>query len=109
MAYARWYPLVLLLWAASNGFGLLLNINTGALRQAIVPNELLGRVISIASVLAWSAIPLGALAGALFIKITGDVVALYAGMGIITAVVAAGFAFSPIRDGERYLAAIRSE
>jgi hypothetical protein len=82
-----------------------LNINTGALRQAIVPNELLGRVISIASVLAWSAIPLGALAGALFINLTHDVVTLYAGMGLITAAIAAGFAFSPIRHGERYLAA----
>ncbi|MDQ1468469.1 MAG: hypothetical protein QOH10_2884 [Actinomycetota bacterium] len=108
MAYARWYPLVLLLWAASNGFGLLLNINTGALRQAIVPNELLGRIISIASVLAWSAIPLGALAGALFINVTGDVVTLYAGIGILTAVIAGGFAFSPIRDGERYLAAAKA-
>jgi predicted MFS family arabinose efflux permease len=108
MAYARWYPLVLVLWATSNGFGLLLNINTGAMRQAIVPNELLGRVVSIASVLAWSAIPLGALAGALFINITDDIVSLYAAIGILTALVAAAFAFSPIREGERYLAEARA-
>lgn len=104
MAYARWYPLVLVLWAATNGFGLLLNINTGALRQAIVPNHLLGRVMSVAGVLAWSAIPLGALAGAAVIDATGDVVAVYAGMGLLTAGIAAAFAFSPIRHGERYLA-----
>jgi Major Facilitator Superfamily len=104
MAYARWYPLVLALWAANNGFGLLLNVNTGALRQAIVPNQLLGRVMSIAGVLAWSAIPLGALAGAAVISATDDVVLVYAGMGLLTAGIAAAFALSPIRHGDRYLA-----
>lgn len=104
MAYARWYPLVLVLWAAYTGFGLLLNINTGALRQAIVPNQMLGRVMSIAGVLAWSAIPLGALAGAWVIDATEDVAAVYAGIGLLTAAIAAAFALSPIRHGERYLA-----
>jgi MFS family permease len=104
MAYSPWYWLALLLWAANNGFGLLLNVNTGALRQAIVPNHLLGRIMSIAGVLAWSAIPLGALAGAAVIRATDDVAAVYAGMGILTAVIAAAFWFSPIRHGDRYLA-----
>jgi hypothetical protein len=104
MAYSPWFWLALLLWAGSNGFGLLLNVNTGALRQAIVPNHLLGRVMSIAGVLAWSAIPLGALAGAAVIRATGDVAAVYAGMGLLTAAIAAAFVFSPIRHGERYLA-----
>jgi MFS family permease len=104
MAYSPWFWLALLLWAANNGFGLLLNVNTGALRQAIVPNHLLGRIMSIAGVLAWSAIPLGALAGAAVIRATGDVAAVYAGMGLLTAAIAAAFAFSPIRHGERYLA-----
>ena len=104
MAYSRWYWLALVLWAAQNGFGLLLNINTSALRQAIVPNHLLGRILSIAGVLAWSAIPLGALAGAAVIRASGDVAAVYAGMGLITAAIAVAFAFSPIRHGERYLA-----
>jgi hypothetical protein len=104
MAYSPWFWLAVVLWAAQNGFGLLLNINTGALRQAIVPNHLLGRIMSIAGVLAWSAIPLGALAGAAVIRATGDVAAVYAGMGLLTAAIAAAFAFSPIRQGERYLA-----
>jgi MFS family permease len=104
MAYSPWFWLALVLWAGNNGFGLLLNINTGSLRQAIVPNHLLGRVMSIAGVLAWSAIPLGALAGAAVIKATDDVAAVYFGMGVITAVIAAAFWFSPIRHGERYLA-----
>jgi Transmembrane secretion effector len=104
MAYSPWYWLAVPLWAATAGFGLLLNINTGALRQAIVPNHMLGRIMSIAGVLAWSAIPLGALAGAAVINATHDVALVYAGMGLTTAAIAALFGLSPIRHGERYLA-----
>jgi predicted MFS family arabinose efflux permease len=104
MAATRWYPAALVLWAVSNGFGLLLNINTGALRQAIVPNHMYGRVISIAAVLAWSANPLGAFAGAVAINLTHNVAAVYAAAGLLSAAIALGFAFSPIRQGDRYLA-----
>lgn len=100
----RWFPASLGLWALASGFGLLLNINTGALRQAIVPPHLFGRVISIAGVLAWSAIPLGALAGARLIEATGDVGGVYVGMGVLTAVIAIVFARSPVALGDRYLA-----
>ena len=103
MGLFTWYPAALVLWAAASGFGLLLNINTGALRQAIVPPHLFGRVISIAGVLAWSAIPLGAVAGAAIIEATNDVAAVYVGIGIITAGIATAFAFSPVADGDRYL------
>ena len=84
-------------------FGLLLNINTGSLRQAIVPSYLYGRVISVAGVLAWSAIPLGALAGAAAIRLSGSVADVYAAAGTLTALIALSFAFSPIRRGDRYL------
>ena len=103
MGVVVWYPATLVLWAAASGFGLLLNINTGSLRQAIVPPHLFGRVISIAGVLAWSAIPLGALAGAWAIEATDDVALVYVGMGLLTAAIAAAFALSPIREGDRYL------
>src|SRR5688500_902183 len=49
-AYAGSYWAALPLWAAVSGCGILFNINTGSLRQAIVPNHLLGRVISVAGV-----------------------------------------------------------
>jgi MFS family permease len=104
MAIVPWYLVAVVLWAASVGFGLLLNINTGALRQAIVPNHMFGRVISIAGVLAWSANPLGALAGAAAIQATGNVRLVYFVIGVLVAAVALGFAASPIRHGERYLA-----
>jgi MFS family permease len=103
MGVFPWYPAALVLWGAANGFGLLLNINTGALRQAIVPPHMFGRVISIAGVLAWSAIPVGAVAGAKIIEATDNVRAVYIGIGLITAGIAAAFAFSPVAEGDRYL------
>jgi MFS family permease len=97
------YWLALPIWAAISGCGILFNINTGSLRQAIVPNHLLGRVISIAGVLAWSAIPLGTLAGGWLIDRTGNVAAVYAAIGLVTAAIAVAFSFSPLGHAERYL------
>jgi len=104
MALAGSYAAALVLWAASSGFGMLLNINTVALRQAIVPPQLYGRVVSVAQVLAWSAIPLGSLAGAAAINLSGSVTGVYAVIGGLTATIALTFAFSPVAHGDRYLA-----
>ncbi len=104
MALAGSYAAALVLWAASSGFGMLLNINTVALRQAIVPPQLYGRVVSVAQVLAWSAIPLGSLAGAAAINLSGSVTGVYAVIGGLTAAIALAFAFSPVAHGDRYLA-----
>jgi len=104
MALIGSYPAALVLWAVSLGFGLLFNINTSALRQAIVPSHLYGRVASVAMVLAWSAIPLGALAGATAIRLSGSIADVYAATGALTALIALLFAFGPISHGDRYLA-----
>src|ERR1700744_485909 len=104
MALAGSYAAALVLWAASCGFGMLFNINTVALRQAIVPPQLFGRVVSVAQVLALSSIPLGSFAGAAAINLSGNVVAVYAVAGGLTALIALAFAFSPVAHGDRYLA-----
>ena len=84
--------------------GVLLDINTFSLRQALVPNHLLGRVISIAAVLAWSAIPLGAISGGLLVQATGDVALLFAAVGVLNIAIPLGFFFlSPLGHAERYL------
>jgi hypothetical protein len=83
---------------------MLLNINTVALRQAVVPPRLYGRVVSVAQVLALSAIPLGSLAGAAAINMSGSVTGVYAVIGGLTAAIALAFAFSPVAHGDRYLA-----
>jgi MFS family permease len=90
------------LWLAAAGTGQLLDINTMSLRQAVTPPELMGRVLSIASVLAWSAIPLGSLLGGLVITTTGNVAAVYAACGLIQMALAALFYLGPLGHAERY-------
>jgi MFS family permease len=104
LSTTRWYWLGALLWAGVAGFGLFFNINTQSLRQAIVPASMLGRVSSIAGVLAWSAIPLGTLVGGFVIKATGNVALVYGGIGVIEFAIAGSFwLFSPLGHAEDYL------
>jgi MFS family permease len=103
MSLTRQYWLVLILSALSQGFGILFNINTGSLRQAIVPNHLLGRIMSIAGVLAWSAIPLGSLLGGLLISITQNVTLVYGVIGVLVILIPACFSLTPLGHAERYL------
>jgi hypothetical protein len=97
------------LWAAISGLGIFFNINTGSLRQQIVPNHLLGRVVSIAGVLAWSAIPVGALAGGWAVERTGSVALVYAVFGALVAMLAHAVSLGPLGHPDRYLPAGRPE
>ena len=100
----RWFWAALPFWAAAGGLGILFNINTGSLRQAIVPNHLLSRVLSIAAVLAWSAIPAGALVGGWVVSATGNVALIYGIIGVLTIAIAAFFRFFPaLGDAQRYV------
>ncbi len=100
----RWFWVALPLWAAASGLGILFNINTGSLRQAIVPNHMLSRILSIAAVLAWSAIPAGALVGGLVVKATGNVALVYGVIGILNICIAAFFRFfTALGDAQRYV------
>ena len=103
IAFVHWFWLALVIWACESGTGILFNINTGSLRQAIVPNAMLGRVISIAKVLAWSAIPLGALLGGYAIAWTQNVALVYAIMGGLTFLIPLCFAFTPLGHADKYL------
>ena len=102
-ALAPWFWLAVPLLALSSGAGSLFNINTGSLRQAIVPNHMLGRVISIASVLAWSAIPLGTLLGGAAIEWTENVALVYAVIGVMTFLIPLAFSFTALGHAERYV------
>jgi MFS family permease len=103
LAFTPRFWLAVPLWALIQGIGILFNINTGSLRQAIVPNEMLGRVLTIASVLAWSAIPLGTLLGGAIIKATGNVMLVYAGIGVLIFLIPTAFSFTALGHAERYL------
>lgn len=103
MAATHSYAAAVALWGAASGLGILFNINTGSLRQAIVPNHMLGRVISIAGVLAWSAIPLGTLLGGLLIQSTGNVMLVFEIIGALTFLIPLCFSFTALGHAERYL------
>jgi MFS family permease len=106
LAATRQYEAALVLWAAASGFGLFLNINTQSLRQAIVPGHLMGRVQSIAGVLAWSAIPAGTLAGGAAIKSLGEarVGWVYGAIGVMVFCLALIFkTFTALGRAEEYL------
>jgi MFS family permease len=103
LSFTRSYWVAVLIWTASQGLGILFNINTSSLRQAIVPNHMLGRVISIASVLAWSAIPLGTLLGGLLIERTGDVALIYRVIGVLVFLIPLAFSFTALGHAERYI------
>jgi MFS family permease len=90
-------------WATVMGTITLFGINTASLRQAITPNHLLGRVVTVAQVLAWSVEPAGALLGGLLIERSRNVGLLYGVAGTAIVLVATGFWASPLtrmgRDG----------
>ena len=99
------YWLGVILWALMYGLTSLFNINAASLRQAITPNELLGRVMSIAQVLAWSAIPLGSLAGGVAIERLGDSAPVFFAIGVLVTAIAVAFAFTPVGRAGRGLGA----
>ena len=103
LAFTHNYWLALPLWALMSGFGILFNINTGSLRQAIVPNHMLGRVMSIAGVLAWSAIPVGAFLGGILVDRTQNIALVYGIIGVLVILIPLGFAFTPLGRAEDYL------
>jgi MFS family permease len=102
-AWTDVYWLALPLWGLISGLGLFFNINTISLRQEIVPSHMLGRVMSIAGVLAWSAIPLGTLLGGYVIEATGDVALVYAAIGVLTFLIAFSFRFTALGHAEDFI------
>jgi MFS family permease len=103
LGLTSWFWLALPLWALSMGLPILFSINTLSLRQALAPNHLLGRVQTIAQVIAWSAIPLGTLLGGLVIEWTHDIALVYISIGSLNFLIALGFLFTPLSKAEEYI------
>ena len=99
----RMYWAAIVLWTLIGGLGILFNINTSSLRQTIVPNHMLGRVVSIASVLAWSAIPLGSLLGGFAISWTQNVALVYGVIGVLIFLIPFAFSFTALGHADRYI------
>ncbi|HUF98597.1 MAG TPA: MFS transporter, partial [Ilumatobacter sp.] len=62
-----WWPLVLVLLGMNALLGILWNVVTVSLRQAIIPAGLLGRVNSVYRFFAWGMMPFGAALGGLIV------------------------------------------
>jgi MFS family permease len=103
LSFTHIYWVGLVLWAIRSGVGILFNINTTSLRQAIVPNHMLGRVMSIAGVLAWSAIPVGAFLGGVAVDRTQNIGMVYGVIGVLVILIPLGFSFTPLGRAEQYL------
>lgn len=103
MASISSYWLAVPVWAAASGLAIFFNINTGSLRQQLAPDRMLGRVNSVAMVMAWSAIPLGALLGGIAIELTGDVRTVYGVIGALIFLIALSFSFTALGRAEQYL------
>lgn len=101
-ALNRSYVLALPLWALASGIPLLVHVTNMSLRQRIVPDRLLGRVVSVAGMLAWGAAPLGVLAAGWAISATGDVVLVYAVIGATIGALGLVFSLSALARVDRF-------
>jgi predicted MFS family arabinose efflux permease len=102
-AVTHWYWVLLLLWALRGGADVLFTITAYSLTQIAVPNQLLGRVITVTRVLTWSTASLGALLGGLAIERTHNVGLVYAVIGLLIFGITFTFFLTPLGHTERYL------
>jgi MFS family permease len=101
-AVTHWYWGLLLLWALRGGADVLFTITSYSLAQVAVPNQLLGRVITVIRVLTWSTASLGALLGGLAIERTHNVALVYAVIGLLIFGITFTFFVTPLGHSERY-------
>ena len=102
-AVTHWYWILLLLWALRGGADVLFTITAYSLTQIAVPNQLLGRVITVTRVLTWSTASLGALLGGLAIERTHNVGLVYTVIGLLIFGITFTFFLTPLGHTERYL------
>ncbi|MEV5242473.1 MFS transporter [Streptomyces cinnamoneus] len=95
------YPLAVGAWAVASGLGVLFNIATMSLRQATVPEELLGRVLTASGVLAKCAVPLGALGGGAVVAQVGRPGPVYVVIGSLLVLLGLVFVRSPLGRARR--------
>jgi MFS family permease len=102
-AVTHWYWVLFLLWALHGGADVLFTISTYSLTQGAVPNQLLGRVITVIRVLTWPTASLGALLGGLVIERIHLVSLVYAVIGLLICGITLTFFLTPLGHAERYL------
>lgn len=97
------YWIALLCWLLRGGCDALFVIGSYSLTQDIVPNHLLGRVITTIRVLTWSTASVGALIGGFAIEQTKNVGLVYITIALLIFLIALAFWLTPLRNAERYV------
>ena len=102
-AVTHWYWVLLLLWTLRGGADVLFTITSYSLAQLAVPNQFLGRVITVIRVLTWSTASLGALLGGLAIERTQNAALVYAVIGLLIFGITLTFFLTPLGHTDRTL------
>lgn len=97
------YWLALCFWILRGGADVLFLINSYSLVQSMVPNHLLGRVITFIRVLTWSTASLGALIGGFAIEQTHNIGLIYISIGILIALLGFACTATPLAHAKQYL------
>jgi MFS family permease len=103
LALNRSFWLAVVLWGTIVGLNTMFVLLSFSLRQAIVPNHLLGRVVSVAMVIASALVPLGIMIGGFVIERVQNVSLVYTVIGVAVFLLGLAFTLSPLRHAERYI------
>lgn len=103
LSFTRAYWAALPIWAFGMSMATFYNINVGSLGQKIIPNNLLGRLITLVKVLTWSTSPLGALLAGFLIEQTKNTSLVYAALGVLAFLVPFVFLFTPLGRVEKFI------
>ncbi|MGH2751521.1 MAG: MFS transporter [Actinomycetota bacterium] len=96
--------LAMIVFGLMQGLAILFIVQTSSLRQLITPNHMLGRIMTVSAVLAWSAIPLGSYLGGLAIEATGRPDLVYMSLGVASLLVPVFFfTFTELRRAEKHI------
>lgn len=70
---SSWWPVVFVMFGVTSLLGILWNVITVSLRQAIIPPHLLGRVNSVYRFFAWGMMPVGAAVGGIVVLVVDSI------------------------------------
>lgn len=99
----RSYWAAIPVWTVAGGLPVSFSIHTISLRQKIVPDYLLGRVMTATQTIAWCGLPTGAVVGGLAITATHNVSLVYAAVGLIVFTITSVFWFTALGRADQYL------
>jgi MFS family permease len=91
------------IWVVATGLPFSFTIHTVSLRQKIVPDHMLGRVMTVAQTVAWCGFPTGALAGGFAVAETHNVTLVYAAVGVAVFMITSAFWLTALGHPDRYL------